>query len=73
MPDLTEPASTGPADAHADDVSRLTHFLENELGCSEIILHKERRWRPVRRAAMVRNGKPTGEVCGRRCNVANRR
>jgi hypothetical protein len=59
VPELAETASAALADAHADDVSRLTQFLEDELGCSQIVLHKERRWRPVWRASMMRNGEPT--------------
>lgn len=43
-------------DTHAADVARLTAYLENELGATQIELHQERRWRPVWRATMVRNG-----------------
>ncbi|KPF79309.1 hypothetical protein [Novosphingobium sp. AAP93] len=45
-------------DTHEADVAQLTAYLETELGCSQVVLHKERRWRPVWRATMVRNGKP---------------
>jgi hypothetical protein len=58
MSEIAKESSASHPDAHAEDVARLTKFLEDELGCSEIELHKERRWRPVWRAAMVRNGKP---------------
>ena len=59
MPNMSTASTEAPFDAHADDVSQLTRYLEDELGCSQIVLHKERRWRPVWRAAMMRNGKPT--------------
>lgn len=45
-------------DTHDADITLLTAYLEAELGCSEISLHKERSWRPVWRATMLRNGKP---------------
>ncbi len=55
-----KPQGTTPRehDTHDADVEQLTAYLENELGCSQIELHKERRWRPVWRATMMRNGKP---------------
>lgn len=45
-------------DTHQADVQQLTAYLENELGCSRVVLEKERRWRPVWRAAAIRNGVP---------------
>lgn len=59
MSEIATASSALRQDAHADDVARLTSFLANELGCTDIELHKERRWRPVWRATMLRNGKPT--------------
>lgn len=44
--------------SHSDDVTRLTRWLEEHLGCSEIRLHKQRRWRPVWHAEARQNGKP---------------
>ncbi len=57
---MFKPQGTTPRehDTHDADVAQLTAYLENELGCSQITLHKERRWRPVWRAGMVRNGRP---------------
>ena len=46
------------AEAHDRDVARLSAWLAEHLGCSDIVLHKERRWRPVWRATATRNGKP---------------
>jgi hypothetical protein len=55
-----KPQGTTPRDhdTHDADVAQLTAYLESELGCTRIELHKERRWRPVWRATMMRNGKP---------------
>ncbi len=50
-----QPQST---EAHDRDVARLTAWLADHLGCSDIVLHKERRWRPVWRATATRNGAP---------------
>ena len=49
MPNMNTSTTEASFDAHADDVSQLTHYLEDELGCSQIVLHKERRWpgRPI--------------------------
>lgn len=46
-------------DSHEGDVGLLTAYLEDHLGCSAIELHRERRWRPVWHAKMIRNGQPT--------------
>lgn len=46
------------AQAHDRDVARLSAWLADNLGCSDIVLHKERRWRPVWRATATRNGAP---------------
>lgn len=59
MSETIKSNSVSRLDAHADDVSNLAAYLENELGCTQIELRKERRWRPVWRATMVRNGMPT--------------
>lgn len=58
---MFKPQGTTPRelDTHEADVAQLTAYLEDELGASQIELHKERRWRPVWRATMMRNGKPT--------------
>ena len=58
---MFKPQGTTPRelDTHEADVAQLTAYLEAELGCTQIELHKERRWRPVWRATMMRNGKPT--------------
>ncbi|MEJ6011130.1 phosphotransferase [Novosphingobium aquae] len=58
---MFKPQGTTPRDhdTHDADVALLTAYLEDELGASQIELHKERRWRPVWRATMMRNGQPT--------------
>ena len=55
-----KPQGTTPQehDSHEADVASLTAWLERELGGSDIILRRERRWRPVWRATMTRNGTP---------------
>lgn len=45
------------AETHADDVALLSRWLEDHLGCTDVRLHKERRWRPVWRAQARQNGK----------------
>lgn len=57
---MFEPQGTTPRtdDTHQADVQQLTAYLENELGCSRVVLEKERRWRPVWRATAIRNGAP---------------
>jgi len=57
---VLKPQGTTPRDhdTHDVDVAQLTAYLENELGCTQIQLHKERRWRPVWRATMMQNGQP---------------
>jgi hypothetical protein len=46
-------------DSHDEDVRLITQWLEDELGCSEVELHRQRRWRPIWHASMIRNGVPT--------------
>jgi aminoglycoside phosphotransferase (APT) family kinase protein len=46
-------------ESHADDVVLLSGWLEDQLGCTDIRLHKERRWRPVWRAQARQNGMET--------------
>jgi len=41
---------------HAESVAQLSRWLEDALGCSEIMLDKQRRWRPVWRASARQNG-----------------
>ena len=55
-----KPQGTTPKeqDTYEAEVASLTAYLANELGGSEIVLHRERRWRPVWRATMIRNGVP---------------
>lgn len=57
---MFRPQGTTPReqDTHDADVAQLSAYLKNELGCTEIALHKERRWRPVWRATAIRNGQP---------------
>lgn len=43
---------------HETLVAQLSGYLEKTLGCSDIVLERERRWRPVWRAKAVQNGKP---------------
>lgn len=58
---MFKPQGTTPrqSDTHDADVALLTAWLERELGCTQVVLHKERRWRPVWRATALRNGQPT--------------
>ena len=35
----------------AESREQLSRWLENVLGCSEVVLEKQRRWRPVWRAS----------------------
>jgi hypothetical protein len=57
---MFKPQGTTPRDhdSHDADVARLTAYLETALGCTDVVLTKERRWRPVWHASMMRNGKP---------------
>lgn len=57
---MFKPQGTTPRqlDTHDADVAQLTAYLESELGCTQIELTKERRWRPVWRATALRNGQP---------------
>jgi hypothetical protein len=57
---MFKPQGTVPRDhdTHSADVAGLTTWLETTLGCSDIVLHRERRWRPVWRVSATRNGKP---------------
>ena len=41
---------------HDADVAALTAWLERTLGCTEVTLHRQRRWRPVWRAEVTQNG-----------------
>jgi len=38
------------------DVEGLTSWLEEHLGCTEVELHQQRRWRPVWHAFATQNG-----------------
>ena len=40
----------------AESREQLSRWLENVLGCSEVVLEKQRRWRPVWRASAQQNG-----------------
>lgn len=55
-----KPQGTTPQERDTDeaDVASLAVWLERELGGSDIILQRERRWRPVWRATIVRGGQP---------------
>ncbi len=43
-------------DTHDADVAALTAWLERTLGCTDVTLHRQRRWRPVWRAEVTQNG-----------------
>lgn len=45
------------AESHRRDVANLSGWLEQHLGCTEVELHKQRRWRPVWHAQARQNGK----------------
>jgi aminoglycoside phosphotransferase (APT) family kinase protein len=51
-------ASPAQLETHGQDRASLSQWLEDNLGCTEIVLHKQRRWRPVWRADTRRNGMP---------------
>ncbi|MBL0115192.1 MAG: hypothetical protein IPP45_06930 [Sphingomonadales bacterium] len=36
--------------------ARIVAYLENELGCSNVSIHRMRRWRPIMHADVTRNG-----------------
>jgi hypothetical protein len=36
--------------------SRIAAYLESELGCSDVSIHRMRRWRPIMHADVTRNG-----------------
>jgi len=55
MHDLATPTH---AESHERDVAQLSRWLETNLGCTEIELQKQRRWRPVWHAYARQNGKP---------------
>lgn len=55
---MTNRANPVQTESHADDVALLSNWLENELGCTDIQLHKQRRWRPVWHVQARQNGKP---------------
>lgn len=40
----------------AESSGQLSRWLEDVLGCSEVVLEKQRRWRPVWRASAMQNG-----------------
>ena len=44
------------ASDHDRDVALLTSWLEDHLGCTEVALHKQRRWRPIWNAEVTQNG-----------------
>lgn len=49
-------ALTEAANSYADNVELLSVWLRDELGCSDIALDKQRRWRPVWHARARQNG-----------------
>lgn len=38
------------------EVASLTLWVEDQLGCTEVVLHKQRRWRPIWNAEATQNG-----------------
>lgn len=53
---MQQSATVGQLETHEKDRALLSHWLEHHLGCTDIVLHKQRRWRPVWRAVTRRNG-----------------
>ncbi|WP_336971198.1 hypothetical protein [Sphingobium aromaticiconvertens] len=53
---MHRPATAAQLESHGQDRASLDHWLEDNLGCTDIVLHKQRRWRPVWRAVTKRNG-----------------
>lgn len=50
------PIAAAQLESHDQDRASLGRWLEDNLGCTDIVLHKQRRWRPVWRAVTRRNG-----------------
>jgi aminoglycoside phosphotransferase (APT) family kinase protein len=44
------------SNTHSGDVTRMTKWMEDSLGCTAIELNRQRRWRPVWHAAAIQNG-----------------
>lgn len=53
---MHRPVTAAQLESHGQDRASLDHWLEDNLGCTDIVLHKQRRWRPVWRAVTKRNG-----------------
>jgi len=54
---MNDVATSTHAESHQKDVALLNGWLDENLGCTKIELHKQRRWRPVWHAQAIQNGK----------------
>ena len=52
---MTELGFSIDRDIEAEE-ARIAAYLESELGCSDVSIHRMRRWRPIMRADVTRNG-----------------
>lgn len=52
----SKPAAGVNADSHDRDVAQLTAWLQDHLGCTDVTLKKQRRWRPIWNAEATQNG-----------------
>ncbi|NBU85205.1 MAG: hypothetical protein EBS21_11635, partial [Sphingomonadaceae bacterium] len=55
MSAMTELGFSIDRDIQAEE-ARIAAYLESELGCSDVSIHRMRRWRPIMRADVTRNG-----------------